>query len=464
EFLGHQGLLRQALEKKTPERALKLAQRAHQLRPKDPETIDVLFDLQRKKGDWQGARDTLGAAVAAKRVTRDVAARRRAVLHVAEAMEFERAGATAEALVQARAAVRLAPGLAPAAVLAARLLAAHGDLRGAQKTLIAAWRSEPHPDVAAAFAALAPDETPLDRLRRFEKLFVAAPRHAESRQLKAEIALSADRLAIAREALGELTEARPAGEDGAEAPAAPTSARALALRAAIEQEDGADEATVRGWLARAAVAPRGAQWVCDNCGAVHKRWSASCPRCDAFDSLDWTLAPAEAAATPEVPLSLLTAPRRAAATEDAVTDVVTDAVTAAAPAAAVATAAAAVPARVVRAEPTPPRSTRPAPTPPRPNPPRATRSDAPRAAMNGAAHPARPEGGEVIEDAVATTIPPAPARPAAPPSAGPSIEGSARPAGGPEAAAEAAPRVRSNLSHLPALRRANGAPTDDERA
>ena len=43
------------------------------------------------------------------------------------------------------------------------------------------------------------------------------------------------------------------------------TARTLAIMAAIERGQGADDAVVKGWLARALTAPRGPQWVCDNC-------------------------------------------------------------------------------------------------------------------------------------------------------------------------------------------------------
>jgi HemY protein len=44
--------------------------------------------------------------------------------------------------------------------------------------------------------------------------------------------------------------------------------------AAIERGLEAPDSEVRAWLAKAVKAPRGPQWVCDNCGA--------------FDTLSWT--------------------------------------------------------------------------------------------------------------------------------------------------------------------------------
>ena len=42
------------------------------------------------------------------------------------------------------------------------------------------WSMAPHPDLAAAYAALAPEEAPIARYRRFERLSALAPRHRES--------------------------------------------------------------------------------------------------------------------------------------------------------------------------------------------------------------------------------------------------------------------------------------------
>jgi len=44
---------------------------------------------------------------------------------------------------------------------------------------------------------------------------------------------------------------------------------------------------VRGWLAKALTAPRGPQWCCDKCQAVHAKWDPICDNCGGFDTLSW---------------------------------------------------------------------------------------------------------------------------------------------------------------------------------
>jgi HemY protein len=65
------------------------------------------------------------------------------------------------------------------------------------------------------------------------------------------------------------------------------TARSLTLMAAIERGEGADDAVVRGWLTRALTAPRGPQWICDNCQHIHAAWTPICSNCAAFDTLEW---------------------------------------------------------------------------------------------------------------------------------------------------------------------------------
>ena len=61
--------------------------------------------------------------------------------------------------------------------------------------------------------------------------------------------------------------------------------------AAIERGEGAEDAVVKGWLARALSAPRGPQWVCDKCHHIHAEWAPACDHCQSFDTLSWTSPP-----------------------------------------------------------------------------------------------------------------------------------------------------------------------------
>jgi HemY protein len=100
------------------------------------------------------------------------------------------------------------------------------------------------------------------------------PNAEESRLTQAELHIAAEDFPAARRALGDLFETNP-------------TQRSLTIMAAVERGEGADDAVVRGWLARALTAKRGPQWVCTNCQHVEPTWQAVCDNCGAFDTLEW---------------------------------------------------------------------------------------------------------------------------------------------------------------------------------
>jgi HemY protein len=273
-FVGVRGIMKQKLAEGDTETAMKLAEKAFALKPRHEETQDVLLRLQASKEDWRGARKTLAAKLRHGTLPRDVHRRRDAVLALSEAKRLLQEDATIEARVEAIEANRLSPDLIPAAVLAARTYIAQGKPRYAAKVLKKTWEIQPHPDIAAAFAEIVPEETPLARLQRFRALTKLQPDHPETRMLLAELNIAAEDFPAARKAMGDLATEDP-------------TARSLTIMAAIERGEGADDAVVRGWLTRALTASRGPQWVCDNCKTIHSVWAPVCSNCQAFDSIGW---------------------------------------------------------------------------------------------------------------------------------------------------------------------------------
>jgi HemY protein len=273
-FVGVRGLLHQKLVEGDTETALKLAEKAFTLKPKHGETQDILLKLQSEKSDWKGARATLGAKLKAGALPKDVYRRRDAVLALQEAKGIMDDAASVEAREAAIEANRKSPDLIPAAVMAARSLIAKGDGKSAARVIRKAWEGAPHPDLAAAFAEIEPEESPAARVKRFKPLITQHPDHDETRLMQAELLIAAEDFPEARRALADIVTRHP-------------TQRALAVMAAIERGEGADEATVRGWLARALTAPRGAQWCCDKCQAIHAEWHPICDNCGGFDTLSW---------------------------------------------------------------------------------------------------------------------------------------------------------------------------------
>jgi HemY protein len=274
-FVGVRGLMKQKLSEGDTTTALLLAQKAFALKPRHVETQDTLLRLQAETGDWEGARRTLASKLKHGALPRDVYRRRDAVLALSEAKDILDEGSSIETREAAIEANRLSPDLIPAAAMAARAYVADGKLRYATRVLKKAWSVQPHPDLAAAFAEIEPDETPKARLKRFEALTKQSPDHPETKMLLAELHIAAEDFPAARRALGDLAETDP-------------TARSLTIMAAIERGAGAEDAVVKGWLARALTAPRGPQWVCDSCHAIHASWMPVCDNCGGFDTLSWT--------------------------------------------------------------------------------------------------------------------------------------------------------------------------------
>lgn len=278
-FVGVRGIMRQKLSDGDTDTALKLAETAFTLKPRHEEIQDTLLKLQAGNEDWKGARNTLKAKLKYGNLPRDVHKRRDAVLALSEARDIFEDGKEIEAREAAIEANRLSPDLVPAAVLAARGYIEQGSKRNATRVVRKAWGVRPHPDLAAAFAAIEPDETPAARLKRFAKLLGVHPGHRETKLLEAELHIAAEDFPAARRALGDLAETDP-------------DARVLTIMAAVERGEGASEAVVKGWLARALSAPRGPQWVCENCHHIHGEWAPACENCQSFDTLSWTSPPA----------------------------------------------------------------------------------------------------------------------------------------------------------------------------
>ncbi|MBD3678709.1 MAG: heme biosynthesis protein HemY [Rhodobacteraceae bacterium] len=277
-FVAVRGIMKQKLAEGDTDTALKLAAKAFALKPSHEDTQDVLLKLQAEAHDWQGARATLAAKYKYGFLPRDVHKRRDAVLALSEAKDVLDDGNSIEAREAAIEANRLSPDLIPAAVMAARGYVEEGKSRYATRVLKKAWGVQPHPDLAAAFAEIVPDESPTDRVTRFQTLTRQQPEHPETKMLAAELLIAAEDFPAARRALGDLASADP-------------TTRSLTLMAAIERGEGGDDAVVRAWLTKALSASRGPQWVCENCHNIQAPWAPVCDNCGGFDTLAWTVPP-----------------------------------------------------------------------------------------------------------------------------------------------------------------------------
>jgi len=274
EFLGLRGLFLLAAREEQPDQAMVFAERAYHLRPRVPWAAHAMFDLEAARGQWDKAHEVLNQMAHHHMLGHDAVKRRRAVLLTAKAIDADDAGALHAALEHATEALALDPGLAPAAVLAARKLAVDGKAWRAQGVVEACWATSPHPDLADVYASVKPDETHEERVKRLVNLAHLNRDHFESRVLEAEEAVHDKDWSAARRILA------PLADDHA-------SARVCALMAEIEEGENADATSAHIWLARAARAARDAEWHCTRCASTQNDWTAVCNTCASFDTLQW---------------------------------------------------------------------------------------------------------------------------------------------------------------------------------
>jgi HemY protein len=270
ELLGLRGLFLEAKRGNDNDAARALAEQAVRTDPTAGWSVNALFDMQARAGDWEGALATLAVARKHGNVEADVALRRRAVLLTAEARDLE-SSQPDKALALATEALRLAASLIPAAEIAGRLLASKGETRLASRLIARTWKLAPHPDLATVYAFAKPGESPRERLKRVEYLASLTPGNIEGQIAIAVAAIEARDWQAAEAALSPYLHDRP-------------PARICALMARVEAGEG-NKGREREWLARAVRGPRDRAWIAD--GYISDRWLPVSPVTGAVDAFEW---------------------------------------------------------------------------------------------------------------------------------------------------------------------------------
>ena len=170
-------------------------------------------------------------------------------------------------------AIKLAPTLVPAAVLAAKYQSEAHQIRRAMRIVEAAWLAHPHPDLADAYAHVKLGNSARQRLVRVETLAAKAPGHLESALAVARAAIDATEFARAREALAPFI-------------SAPTQ-RVAMLMAEIERTEHGDSGRARAWTLRAVRALHDPVWTAD--GYVSDRWRPVSPVSGRLDAFQWQM-------------------------------------------------------------------------------------------------------------------------------------------------------------------------------
>ena len=280
-ILGLRGLFVEARRRADRGAARNFAEEAYRLAPTVPWAGEAVLEHRCAEGDWRGAMETVEQNASRRLIDRDTARRQRAVLLAAQA-EAQLDRLPDDAARSAFEALKLEPGLVPAALIAGARLSAKGDYARASKLLEVAWKLSPHPDLADAYLDVRPGDSAGDKLKRARLLAKMQPRERESRFALAKAAQAAREFGVARAELDTLILDKP-------------TARACQMMADLEMTDGNRAAQSREWLSRAARAPRDPAWVAD--GFVSEHWLPLSPITGRLDAFIWQEPPQALQAT-----------------------------------------------------------------------------------------------------------------------------------------------------------------------
>lgn len=269
-LLGLRGLFIEAQRADDPVAAVTIAEEALKLAPASTWASHALLGFRCAKGDWNGALVILDNNLASGLIDKAVYRRQRGVLLTARALELEKIDRD-KSRESAMEAIKLAPTLVPAAVLASKYQSEAHQIRRSMRIVETAWLAQPHPDLADAYAHVKLGDSARQRLVRIETLAAKAPGHIESALAIARAAIDAAEFARAREALEPFT-------------AAPTQRLAL-LMAEIERVEHGDSGRARAWTLRAVRALHDPVWTAD--GYVSDRWRPVSPVTGRLDAFQW---------------------------------------------------------------------------------------------------------------------------------------------------------------------------------
>jgi HemY protein len=271
-LLGLRGLFIEAQRADDVVAAVAIAEEALKISPSSTWASQAVLGFRCARGDWMGALAILDNNFASGLIDKPTYRRQRGVLLTARALELETVDRDLSRDVVMEA-VKLAPTLVPAAVLAAKFQSEAHQIRRAMRLVEAAWLAQPHPDLADAYAHVKLGDSARQRLVRIETLAAKMPGHPESALAVARAAIDASEFGKARAALAPYLEA-------------PTQ-RVAMLMAEIERTEHGDTGKARAWTLRAVRALHDPVWTAD--GYVSDRWRPVSPVSGRLDAFQWQM-------------------------------------------------------------------------------------------------------------------------------------------------------------------------------
>src|SRR5215510_7779719 len=269
-LLGLRGLFIEAQRADDPVSAVMIADEALKISPSSTWASHAVLGFRCAKGDWNGALSILDNNLSSGLIEKTSYRRQRGVLLTARALELEKfdRDLSRESAMEA---VKLAPTLVPAAVLAAKFESEAHQIRRSMRLVETAWLAQPHPDLADAYAHVKLGDSARQRLVRVETLAAKTPGHVEGALAIARAAIDASEFGRARDALAPFIDK-------------PTQ-RVAVLMAEIERTEHGDSGRARMWAMRAVRALHDPVWTAD--GYVSDRWRPVSPVTGRLDAFQW---------------------------------------------------------------------------------------------------------------------------------------------------------------------------------
>jgi HemY protein len=271
-LLGLRGLFIEAQRADDVVAAVAIAEEVLKSSPSSTWASQAVLGFRCARGDWLGALAILDNNLSSGLIDKDTFRRQRGVLLTARALELETVDRDTSRDVVMEA-VKLAPTLVPAAVLAAKFQSEAHQIRRAMRLVETAWLAHPHPDLADAYAHVKLGDSARQRLVRVETLAAKAPGHLEGALAVARAAIDAAEFGKARQALASFVEA-------------PTQ-RVAMLMAEIERAEHGDGGKARAWTLRAVRAAHDPVWTAD--GFVSDTWRPVSPVSGRLDAFQWQM-------------------------------------------------------------------------------------------------------------------------------------------------------------------------------
>lgn len=269
--LGLRGLYMEARRLGADEAAEHYATQAVEKAPYLPWASQAVLEYRTRAGDYERALDLLAKQKASGTSGGRDTGREKAVLLTARAasrLDSDPKGARDDAAQ----ALKLAPALVPAAVIAAKAWFREDNLRKGAAVLEQVWKIGPHPEIAETYIRARSGDSALDRLKRAEKLESLMPDNPVGLAATAQAALDARLFDLAREKAEAALKRDP--REGL-----------LLLLADIEEAETGDQARVRHYLSAAMRAPRDPAWVAGS--VVSPTWQPVSPVTGELGAFVW---------------------------------------------------------------------------------------------------------------------------------------------------------------------------------